>query len=462
MADYNAHRSTLSTLPAALEPEPVPPAAAAPPRALGLWMCTALVVGNMIGSGVFMLPASLAPYGIDSVTGWLFTATGAVLLAVVFAELSRAFPAEGGPYAYTRAAFGDMAAFVVAWGYWVAVWIGNAAIATGSVSYLTSLWPGLVGVTGATTAVTIGFVWLFTFVNCWGVRAAGWVQAVTTVLKLMPLLAVAVLGLGFLSSEAIARFTARPPSFTGTTAAATLTLWAMLGLESATIPAAKVRDPARTIPLATMIGTLVTAVICAVACSIVLLIVPADRLAVSSAPFAEAARAFWGDRSATLVALFATISGLGALNGWILLHGEMPYAMARSGVFPAAFGRTTRRGTPAFALVVTSSLVTVLVAMNSHRTMVEVFTFMILLATSATLVTYLVCSLALLVLMRRGQLSSGRRHAALASVGVLGATYALWAIGGAGMEANLWGLLLLAVGMVLRLLARRPKPVAPP
>jgi APA family basic amino acid/polyamine antiporter len=232
----------------------------------------------------------------------------------------------------------------------------------------------------------------------------------------------------------------------------------MLGLESATIPADKVRDPARTIPLATMIGTLATAVVCAVACSIVILIVPAERLSASTAPFADAARAFWGERSAALVAIFATISGLGALNGWILLHGEMPYALARAGVFPAAFGRTTRRGTPAFALVVTSSLVTVLVAMNSHRAMVEVFTFMILLATSANLVTYLVCALALLVLMKRGRLASGRRHAALAAAGVLGAGYSLWAIAGAGLEANLWGVLLLAVGLVVRVVAPRSRP----
>jgi APA family basic amino acid/polyamine antiporter len=424
-------------------------------------MCAALVVGNTIGSGVFLLPASLAPYGLNSVAGWLFTATGAILLAMVFAELSRAFPKDGGPYVYARAAFGELAAFVVAWGYWVAVWVGNAAIATGSVSYLSALVPWIARTRGASPLVTIAFVWALTLVNCYGVRAAGWVQAVTTVMKLLPLLAVAFLGAIFVRRDLIAQHAGVPFTLDGVTAAATLTMWAMLGLESATVPADKVKDPERTIPRATVVGTVLTALICALACSIVLVMVPSSRLATSNAPFAEVARIFWGDRSAALVTLFAAISGFGALNGWILLHGELPYAMARDGVFPGVFARESARHTPTFALVSTSGLVTVLVLMNFHGTMVEVFTFMILLATSSNLVTYLVCALALLTLMRRGQLSSAGRHTPwLAVAGVLGAAFSLWAIFGAGRSAILWGLVLLLAALPVYALmktARRPE-----
>jgi APA family basic amino acid/polyamine antiporter len=427
-------------------------------RQLGFWMCAALVVGNTIGSGVFMLPASLAPYGLNSVAAWLLTATGAILLAVVFAELSRAFPKDGGPYVYTRAAFGELAGFVVAWGYWVSVWVGNAAIATGSVSYLSALVPWIAKTPGAPPLVTLFFVWLLTLVNCYGVRSAGWVQAVTTVMKLLPLLAVAFLGVFFVRMDVVAQHAGVPLTLGGTTAAATLTLWAMLGLESATVPADKVKDPERTIPRATLLGTVLTAFICAFACSIVLVTIPPSQLAASSAPFAEAARAFWGERSATLVTVFAAISGFGALNGWILLQGELPYAMARDGVFPKVFARESPRHTPVVALVSTSVLVTFLVLANFHGSTVEVFTFMILLATSATLVAYLVCSLALLTLLRRGQLGGSRRGTPwLAGAGLLGSAYSLWAISGAGRSAILWGLVLLLAALPVYGLMRSAK-----
>ena len=428
------------------------------PQKLGFWMATALVVGNIIGSGVYLLPASLAPHGANSLVGWLFTATGALVLAAVFAALSRAFPKDGGPYVYTRAAFGEAAGFVVAWGYWVSVWVGNAAIATGAVSYTSAFAPWIAERPGASALVTIAVVWVLTLVNCWGVRAAGWVQAVTTVLKLLPLLAVAFAGVFFIRGENVASFVAAPLTLDGITAAATLALWALLGFESATVPADKVEDPARTVPRATILGTVVTALVATVACCTVLLVVPAAQLAGSNAPFADAARLFWGEGAATLVALFAAISAYGALNGWILLQGEMPFAMARGGVFPRVFARESARHTPVFALVSTSVLVTLLVLANFHGTMAQVFTFMILLATSANLVAYLVCSLALLVLLRRDQLQGSRRGTPwLAAAGVLGAVYSLWAIAGAGKEATAWGAVLLVAGLPVYVLTRAAK-----
>src|SRR5208282_5826443 len=164
------------------------------PQLLGFWMCVALVVGNTIGASVFLLPASLAPFGLNSVIAWGFTACGALVLAVVFAQLSRAFPQAGGPYAYVKLAFGPFTAFIVAWGYWISIWVGNAAIATGAVSYLSPLLPWIASVPGASAAVTLLFLWVLTLVNWYGIRASCWVQSVTTILKVMPLLAVAALG----------------------------------------------------------------------------------------------------------------------------------------------------------------------------------------------------------------------------------------------------------------------------
>jgi APA family basic amino acid/polyamine antiporter len=431
------------------------PAAAG--QKLGFWMCLALVVGNVIGSGVYLLPASLAPFGRNNVTGWLFTGAGAIALGVVFVALSRELGGSGGPYAATREAFGPLAAFVVAWGYWVSIWVGNVTIATAGVSYTSSLVGWIASVPGAAPAVTVAVVWLFTLVNCMGVRVAGWVQAVTTLVKLVPLVVIPLAALRGLRPAWLEASASGPPlSLEGTTAAATLALWAVVGFESATVPAGKIRDPARTVPRATLAGTLVSTLLCALACGAVLLAVPGDTLVASNAPFADAARFLLGEAAAVGVTLCAAVSAYGALNGWILLQGELPQQMARDGVFPRAFARESRRGAPVFALCLTSLLVTALVAVSSGRGMVEVFTFMALLSTTANLVAYLACSLALLALLRRGAVRS-RRAARLAVTAALGAGYSLWAIYGAGREAVGWGAVLVLAALPVYALMQRAR-----
>jgi APA family basic amino acid/polyamine antiporter len=425
---------------------------------LGFWMCVALVVGNSIGSGVFLLPASLAPYGLNSVIAWGFTASGAIALAIVFARLSRAYPQAGGPYAYVHVAFGPLIAFIVAWGYWISIWVGNVALATAGVSYLSPLVPWIAEKPGASALVTVLLLWLLTFVNWCGIKASGWVQSVTTVLKILPLLAVAALGLLATRPNSPAAALQIPLSVSGVTSAATLTLWAMLGLESATIPADKVANPARTIPLATLLGTIVTALICAVACTTVLMLVPPATLANSNAPFVDLANQFWGLGAGKLVAVFAAISAFGALNGWILLQGELPRAMAIRGDFPRIFARESVHGTPAFGLGVGSCLATLLILANYQRSMASVFTFMILLSTTACLVLYALCSAALLRLQWTQKLgAAGKASTALGVVGILATAYSLWAIIGAGAEAVGWGAALLVAGVPLYYWYRRSR-----
>jgi APA family basic amino acid/polyamine antiporter len=421
-------------------------------------MCVALVVGNSIGSGVFLLPASLAPFGLNSVIAWGFTASGAIALAIVFARLSRAYPQAGGPYAYVHVAFGPLTAFIVAWGYWISIWVGNVSIGTAVVSYLSPLMPWIAEKPGTSALVTLVLLWSLTFVNWYGIKASGWVQSVTTVLKILPLIAVAALGV--LAARPASSSTAAqiPLSVGGVTAAATLTLWALLGLESATIPADKVANPARTIPLTTLLGTIVTAIICAVACTTVLLLVPPATLAKSNAPFVDLAIQFWGQGAGKLVAVFAAISAFGALNGWILLQGELPRAMAIRGDFPRIFARESVHGTPGFGLSVGSGLATLLILAKYQESMVGVFTFMILLSTTTCLVLYACCSAALLRLQwtkKLGPLS--KSSTALAIVGILATAYSLWAIVGAGAEAVLWGAALLLAGVPLYYWYRRSR-----
>ncbi|NUR53075.1 MAG: amino acid permease, partial [Acidobacteria bacterium] len=164
-------------------------------RVLGFWTAVALVMGNMIGSGVFLLPSTLAPYGGLGLVGWCVSAAGSVLLALVFARLARINPTAGGPYAYTRQAFGDLAGFLVAWGYWISIWSSEAALAVALVGYLDPFLPSPVRAPSSAALLAIGVVCLLTAVNAIGVRTAGRVQLATTILKVMPLALVGVGGL---------------------------------------------------------------------------------------------------------------------------------------------------------------------------------------------------------------------------------------------------------------------------
>lgn len=424
-------------------------------RGLGFWMCTALVVGNMIGSGVFLLPASLAPFGWNALLGWLVTIAGALALAFVFARLAQALPEAGGPYAYTEAAFGAGPGFVVAWTYWLSIVIGNAAVAIGSVSYMSMLIPVIGRVHALQPLLTVGIVWALTLLNCLGARSVGRVQVVVTLLKLLPLAAVIIVAaVVFASGHASTVILPpvsdiRPAAITG---AAALTLWALLGLESATVPADKVIDAPRTIPRATLVGTATAGLIYVFVSAAMLLLMPAGELAQSPAPFADFLERYVGGHAGQIVAAFAALSALGALNGWVLLQGELPSVMAQRGLFPRWLACTTANGTPVRAHCVSGVVLTAMVMMNFQRTMVELFTFMALLSTTVSLFAFLFSMLAALQLQARGRMpvSMATRWLAIA-----GAVYSLWAIWGAGMGPALWGLAFLLSALPVYLVMRR-------
>jgi basic amino acid/polyamine antiporter, APA family len=418
-------------------------------RALGPWLATALVVGNMIGSGVFLLPAALAEYGGISLIGWAFTGAGAVLLALVFARLGRLYPRTGGPYEYGRRAFGDFIGFQTAWGYWIAIWAGNAAIAVAFVGYLAVFWEGLADNALLAAVVAMAAIWLLTAVNTLGVKHGGWIQGVTTALKIIPLLAMGSIGLFFISSANFTPFNLGGGSpFAAVTAVAALTLWAFIGLESATVPAEDVINPERNIPRATIWGTVGTTLIYILSTVAVLGIIPAATLVNSTAPFADAAEVAFGGWAGTLVAIGAIISTFGALNGWILLQGQIPMAAARDHLFPARFARTNRAGVPVFGLVVSSLLVTGLMLANYTRGLVELFTYMLLLSTLTTLIPYAYSAGAQLMLMVKDRPAfSGKRLGKDVAIAGLAFAYSVWAIYGAGQEVVFYGLLLLLAGI---------------
>ena len=364
---------------------------------IGLLSLTALVSGNMIGSGVFLLPASLAALGTVSLYSWVLTSFGALLLASIFAVLSLHKPLTGGPAAYVRHGLGKFLGFQTALVYWTSIWIGNAAVVVAMLSYLHVFLPSLHN-RYLTFAIGMGILWSLTAINIRGVREASIVQIVTMILKLIPLLLLIFYGWSFIHMHYYHQgFNISHPhqsNWRVLLQGATLTLWAFIGLESATVPADSVRNPHVTIPLATFLGTLLASAVYITSSIVIMGMIPASILQHSSAPFADAAAIMLGPWGRDFIAAGAIISCLGSLNGWILLHGQVPMAAALDGLFPKFWAKRNKKGTPVRAILSSTILVSILLLLTLSQNLLQQFHFIILLATFAALIPYLYVSIA--------------------------------------------------------------------
>jgi len=331
----------------------------------GLTAAMALIVGSIIGVGIFNLPTSLAAYGPITLISMALTTVGALALALLFAALSRRLPADGGPYAYARAAFGNKLGFANAWSYWITAWAGNAAIAVGWVLYVEHFinkdhtkW--------ITVLLVLVGLWIPAAVNLSGVKNIGSVQIITTIIKFVALAFVSVVGLFYIKS---ANF--HPWNVSGESAVnaigggMAIALFSYLGVETAAVAAAKVRDPDRNVPRATVLGTIATAVVYMLSLTAVFGIVPTKTLANATAPFSDAVNTmFGGTWAGNVMAVAVIISGLGALNGWTMICAEMPLAAAEDGLFPEQFKRISKNGVPAFGIIASTALASIAMAIN--------------------------------------------------------------------------------------------------
>mgnify|MGYP000391807167 CR=1 FL=1 len=417
-------------------------------KKIGLITATSLVVGNMIGAGIFILPASLSTYGSISLLGWIFTASGAIILAKIFSNLSKIIiNKSGGPYAYSKEGFGDFIGFLVAWGYWISTWISNAAIAIAIIGALSFFFPILK--TNSLLAVSIGLsmIWFFTWINSNGIRSSGKIQVISTVLKILPLLFVIIFGVFFFSIDNFPKFNLTGETdFTTFSLVAALTLYAFLGIESASIPAENIKNPSKTVPKATMLGTIISTCIYILGTVVLFGILPTETLQNSPAPFAEAAQVIGGKYAGYFVAVGAAISGMGALNGWILILAQIPMAAAKDNIFPKVFKKNNKKGAPFLGLIIGSLLSSAVMLMNFSDSLVTQFTFMVNLTVLACLVPYLFVSAAyiIIVLQKNKDTSSILKTVIL---GLLGFLYSLWAIYGSTAEVVFYGFLLLLLGI---------------
>ncbi len=395
-------------------------------RPFGFWTATALIVGGMIGSGIFLMPIALAPFGWTGTIAWVVSIAGALAIALCIARLARAMPEETGAVAITGAVLGALPGVMVGASYWVSVWSANAAISIAATSYLSVFVPALDATPLTGALVSVALIWLLTLLNLGGARLAGRFQVVTTILKLLPLIAVVAIAM-WLGGTGQASAPPLPPAstaFAGLAAAVTLTLFPLLGFEAAGVAAERVRDPARNVMRATMAGTLLVGVLYIVVCSAIVLLLPAADIAASGAPFQLFVDRFVGRGASLAVAAFAAIAAIGALNGWVLIQGEVPLGMARAGLLPRWFAKVSARDVPVRVLAISSSAASLLVLFNASKSLAGVFEFAALLTTCASLWLYLaICVSALM-----------RRIAVAAAL--IGVPFTLFAFWGAGWQAS--------------------------
>jgi len=415
---------------------------------IGLITTTSLVVGNMVGVGIFVLPAALASYGSISIVGWVFTATGALILAKIFSNFSKIIVNKsGGPYTYAREGFGDFIGFLVAWGYWIACWVSNGSIAIAIVGALSYFFPVLETNSFYSVSLGLSFIWIFTWINTRGIKTSGKIQVITTVLKLLPLAYVILVGIFFFNIDNFPIYNATNESdFATFPVVAALTFYAFLGIECATIPAENVNNPQVTVPKATMLGAILTTTFYILGTVVLFGILPMDVLQNSAAPFAEAAQLIGGDYAGSMVAVGVIISGIGVLNGWILITGQVPMATAKDNLFPKIFKTENKNGAPVIGLIIGSLLSSAVMLMNFTKGLVDQFKVIVEITVFSGLIPYLFVSAAYILVLidRKIHLNSWVKTLVL---GGLGIAFSFWAIFGSGKETVFYGFFLLISGI---------------
>ena len=421
-------------------------------RGLTLWPATALVTGTIIGAGIFTQPTWLAQYGPISIVGFALTAFGSMMLALVFASLARRSPDVGGPYAFSRQGFGDFIGFQSAWTYWIGAWVGVGAIASSFLVYLGELVP----VVSDNTGVGIGVAWLLiaalTVLNTRGVVTGGLISMVLTVLKIVPLLLIGTLGFVAFDSSNLGPFNAQSlPPLEVLTAVMAYTLFSFIGVEAATVPAGDVHEPDKTIPRATMLGTAAAAVVYLLSTLAVFGAVPNEQLASTDAAFAIAAENMFGSWAGTAVSIVAVISCMGAMNGLILLAGQIPMAAEFDGLAPRVFGKLNINHAPGTGLMISGALAAMILWLQyAGGDLGEAVSTLVLVSAVATMVSYAFSAGAEIkyLLLDKGRVSVANLTRKMI-VACLALAFCVFAFYGGGTDEIYWLWMLIMLGVPL-------------
>ena len=422
-------------------------------RIIGFWRGWSIAVGCAVGSGIFMMPTMLAPYGMLGLGGWLIAGGGSILVALTMAKLVKRIPKTGGPYVYVNEGLGKFSGFIIAWTYWVACISAIAGISIAFVGYLSFFTPTISNSPIYSLLASLILVWVIIILNIRSLEYSSQFQLISTLLKLLPLIFIILLGATNFNVDNLPEFNPtnlHPISLLATVT--TLVMWSFIGIETATVPADNIINPQETIPKV-LIASVLTILIFYIFVSIAIAsIVPANELLDSSAPFALAATKILGVTGGTIISIGALISTLGSLNANTLTAGNLSLAAARDGLLPRKFVVLTKAGTPIFTYLLAGFFVSILLILNYTKGIVNAFVFMAMLSTLSTLIAYAFCAIAEFKFAHADQRNQTRKNALLLSCGTF--LYAFFAIWGAGIEMIIYSLILIIIGIPIYLLKK--------
>ncbi len=418
-------------------------------RKMSLTQATMLVAGNMVGTGLFLLPVNLAQVGGIAIFGWIIATVGVAALGLVFAKLGELNPQQGGPYAYARDFLGPYAGFQTNYVYWFGNWIGNIAIAVAAIGYLAELIPAITN-PPASVFATAGVIWLLTFANILGPRVVGALETWTMALALVPIMAIALLGwLWFDTETFLAGWNVTGESnMHAVSRAASMALWAYMGIESAAVSAGVIENPKRNVPLATLIGLGLAAVVYMLSSTVIMGILPNDVLQRSHAPFAEAARLALGTTGAIVISVCAVLKSVGSLGGWMLLVGQSAKAAADDGMFPRVFARLNGNGVPGRGLLVVAVLMTLVLFATMSPTLAGQFNNLVNLAVILIIVPYVYSAVAVVKVISDHQLPA-RTFQTYKWIALAAVAYCLWVIFGGDPDTVVNAMVALLVSVPL-------------
>jgi len=415
-----------------------------------------LVTANMVGTGIFLLPVSMASVGSISTLGWIVAAIGAGAIGMMFAQLGATDPQPGGPYAYARDALGPYLGFQTNYVYWTANLVGNIAVATTITGYFTQFIPALHNETYA-SFFSVGVIWIATFINILGPAFVGVIAGSSAALALIPLFIISTVGWFWFNPQTFLEGwnPHDKPVFAAVSESAAFALWAFMGVESASVAAGVIDNPKKNIPLATLGGLMIATVLYVSTCTILLGIIPATELAKSPDPFSQAAQTAIGTWAAIAIGICAILKTGSSLVGWTLTISQSAQAAATDHMFPKIYGKTNRRGIPIYNLVLSACLMSVIVFATASPTLAQQFSEIIDMAVILTILPYLHSAVSLFLQGRREQ-PKNKTRILWAIVGGIVCLYCLWAVAGSNafLTRNAMILLFLSVPLYIFFLPR--------
>ncbi|MDQ1144445.1 arginine:ornithine antiporter/lysine permease [Bacillus sp. SORGH_AS 510] len=448
---------------------------------LGFWVLTALVVGNMVGSGIFMLPRSLSesasPAGV--ISAWLVTGFGVLMTALVFGNLAIRKPKlQGGPQIYAKDLFkqgshaSTLAGFMSTWGYWIGNLAGNVAMITTFAGYLSTFFPIL---TSQAEWFTIGNFTLkvgngLTFIVCsvllWGthtiilrgMESAGKLNFAATAAKVAGFILFIIVGLFAFEKSNMLPFMAERLDDAGHSIsmmkqinnAAVNTLWAFIGVESAVVFASRARRQTD-VKRATILGLFIALGIYVGISTLVMGMLDQNTLIHSDKPLIDAISTVLGPIGGKILAAVGLISLFGSTIGWLMLSAEVPYQAAKQGLFLPAFLKENKKGLPVFSMIVSNGLGQLFIFSTISKSISGAFDFVIVIATLSYLVPYFISSVYQLKLVVTGDTYKGdKSRVGDGIIALLSTIYSVWVIiaGTADIKTFTYGMILLASGIL--------------